>query len=95
MRSPHLPKAAAEGALAVDNGRSFSAFRAKRTISGANYHAIPVGGHSWTRAVCGSGPGTRSAGWTVMGDAITCPRCQQRLKDMADQVWLHGLRAIA
>jgi hypothetical protein len=55
--------------------------RAMRTHSGASYHAIPAGGHRWIRAICGAAPGSRSAGWTVTGGEITCPRCQQRMHE--------------
>jgi hypothetical protein len=56
-------------------------FRAMRTNSGANWHAIPADGHPWIRAICGRGPGARSAGWTVTGSEVTCPRCQQRMDE--------------
>ena len=56
-------------------------WRAMRTNSGASYHAIPAAGHRWIRAICGAAPGSRSAGWTVTGGEVTCPRCQQRLDE--------------
>ena len=67
--SPEEPK--------LDIGRPLLAFRAMRTNSGTSYHALPVGGHPWIRAICGAGPGSRSAGWTVAGVEVTCPRCRQ------------------
>jgi hypothetical protein len=56
-------------------------WRAMRTNSGTSYHAIPAAGHRWIRAICGAAPGPRSAGWTVTGGEVTCPRCQQRLDE--------------
>jgi hypothetical protein len=73
-RSPEEPK--------HDTGRPLLAFRAMRTNSGASYHALPVGGHPWIRAICGAAPGSRSAGWTVAGGEVTCPHCRQRLDDV-------------
>ena len=64
-RSPEEPK--------HDTGRPLLAFRAMRTNSGASYHALPVGGHPWIRAICGAAPGSRSAGWTVAGGEVTVP----------------------
>jgi hypothetical protein len=54
-----------------DTGRPILACRAMRTNSGASYHALPVGGHPWISAICGSTPGSRSAGWTVPGIEVT------------------------
>jgi hypothetical protein len=33
----------------------------------------------WIRAICGTGPGSRSAGRTVTGGGVACPRCQERM----------------
>ena len=62
-----------------ETARQLLTFRAMRTNSATSYHALPVGGHPWIRALCGSAPGSRSAGWTVAGVEVTCPRCRQRL----------------
>ena len=62
-----------------DSGRPLLEFRAMRTNSGASYHALPVSGHQWIRSLCGSAPVSRSAGGTVVGVEVTCPRCRQRL----------------
>ena len=66
-----------------NTGRPLPAFRAMRTNSGTSYHALPVGGHPWITAICGSSPGSRSAGWTVAGVEVTCPHCRQRLNEKA------------
>ena len=71
-----------------DTGRPLLAFRAMRTNSGASYHALPVGGHPWIRAICGAAPGSRSAGWTVAGGEVTCPHCRQRLDDALNRAGL-------
>ena len=68
------PNAPADAAV-----HHLAGLRAVRTSSGASYHAIPAEGHRWIRAICGATPGSRSAGWTVTGDEVTCPRCQQRM----------------
>ena len=62
--------------------RPLLAFRVMRTNSGTSYHALPVGGHPWIRAICGAAPGSRSAGWTVAGVEVTCPHCRQRFDDV-------------
>ena len=81
------------GATAVDQPNSpidaaaqrpaaeLTGWRAMQTNSGISYHAIPEEGHRWIRATCGAAPGSRSAGWTVTGGEVTCPRCQQRLDE--------------
>jgi hypothetical protein len=68
---------------AMHTGQPFAGFRAKRSKLGTSYHAVPVGGHPWIRAICGSGPGLRSFGWVAVGVEITCVRCQQRLNEQA------------
>lgn len=47
---------------------------------GTLFHAVPA--ESW-KALCGSQPGRRSAGWgTPWKDEqpVTCPRCLKRMK---------------
>ena len=66
---------------AAQRPAQLTGLRAMRTNSGASYHAIPAEGHRWVRAMCGAAPGSRSAGWTVIGRGVTCPRCQQRLDE--------------
>ena len=48
--------------------------------SGRLFHAVPLG--SW-KAVCGTGPGRQSAGWSEWGRGgdVTCPRCASRIKN--------------
>jgi hypothetical protein len=67
----------------MDTGRPFTGFHAKRSKLGASYHAVPIDGHPWTRAICGSGPGLRSSGWVAIGAEVTCFRCQLRLNEQA------------
>jgi len=62
---------------------ALAGFRAVRTNTRTSFHAVPVGGHPWIRAICGAGPGVRSAGWAVEEDEITCPRCLQLMGTMA------------
>ena len=74
------PNAPADAA-AQRPAAQLTGWRAMRTNSGTSYHAIPAAGHRWIRAICGAAPGSRSAGWTVTGGEVTCPRCQQRLDE--------------
>jgi hypothetical protein len=47
---------------------------------GKRYHAVPVGGSTHAKALCGAKPGRRSVGWGEHhGTAVTCPRCLKRL----------------
>jgi hypothetical protein len=81
----------------MDTGRPFAGFRVLRTHLGTSYHVVPVGGHPWTRAICGAGPGLRSSGWVAAGIEVTCHRCQQRLdqKALAKDVAVVSDRATA
>jgi len=67
----------------MDTGRPFAGFRTRRSKLGTSYHAVPFGGHPWSRAICGAGPGLRSSGWVATGSEVTCFRCQQRLNELA------------
>lgn len=56
---------------------------------GTRWHALPKAGGM--QALCGAKPGRRSAGWgphnpaEATGQAITCPRCLQRLERLQAQ----------
>ncbi len=48
---------------------------------GRIYHAVPTGPEpTFERAVCGAKPGRLSAGWSDVGEAVTCPRCLRALE---------------
>jgi hypothetical protein len=80
-RSTATRRRAGADAAAQRATAQLTGLRAIRTNSGAIYHAIPAEGHRWIRVICGAAPGSRSAGWTVTGRGVTCPRCQQRLDE--------------
>lgn len=52
--------------------------------SGDLFHAVP---EQSSVALCGRTYGRRSAGWSsVIGDAVTCPKCLRKMQRMAANV---------